>query len=225
MQAVRGGDIEMDMQNALEAAEKHARLRDGEKLVDVAAVAIEEQKANGQGYALYKLKNKNKALFVQTIQENLDVLIRKEFLTNAELGFLFSLMPLVQLHSNGITDRETGQFMTVSEIAKYLKRDRTGISATIQSLLVKGILFELIDSQEIKEHKRSVTRRPLFMNPEIIYAGDRNRINATLSKLVIEFDKLEKKKVLLSWKLWIKNGEEFGRLYSRKSYLEFKKLK
>ena len=54
------------------------------------------------------------------------------------------------------------------------------------------------------------------MNPEIIYAGDRNRINATLSKLVIEFDKLERKKVLLMWKLWIKNGEEFGRLYHQK---------
>lgn len=89
MQAVGVGDIKMDMHDALETAEKHARLRDGEKLVDVAAVAIEEQKANEQGYALYKLKDKNKALFVQAIQENLDVLIRKEFLTNAELGFLF----------------------------------------------------------------------------------------------------------------------------------------
>lgn len=215
----------MDMRSTLETAEKHARLRDSGNVVDLAAVAMEEQKANEQGYALYKLKDKNKALFVQAIQENLDVLIRKEFLTNAELGFLFSLTPLVQLHSNGITDRGTGQFMTVSEIAKYLNRDRTGISSTIQNLLEKGILFELVDSQEIKEHKRSVTRRPLFMNPEIIYAGDRNRINATLSKLVIEFDKMERKKVLLTWKLWIKNGEEFGRLYNRKSYLEFKKMK
>ncbi|MFS0574961.1 helix-turn-helix domain-containing protein [Sporosarcina sp. 179-K 3D1 HS] len=215
----------MDMQNALEAAEKHARIRDGKNVVNLASVAQEEQKANEQGYGLYKLKDKNKALFVQAIQQNLDVLIRKEYLTNAELGFLFSLMPLVQLHSNGITDTETGQFMTVSDIAKYLKRDRTGISSMIQSLLEKGILLEIVDSQEIKEHKRSVTRRPIFMNPEIIYAGDRNRINATLSKLVIEFDKLERKKVLLMWKLWIKNGGEFGRLFTRKSYLEFKKKK
>ena len=209
----------------LESAEKNARIRERETVVDLASVTNEERKANEQGYGLYKLKDKNKALFVQAIQQNLDVLIRKEYLTNAELGFLFSLMPLVELHSNGITDPETGQFMTVSDFAKYLKRERTGFSSTIQSLLEKGILLEIVDSQEIKEHKRSVTRRPIFMNPEIIYAGDRNRINATLSKLVIEFDKLERKKVLLMWKLWIKNGEEFGRLFTRKSYLEFKKQK
>ena len=215
----------MYLKDNLDSAEKKAKLRENKTVVDLVSVANEERKANEQGYGLYKLEQKNKATFVQGIKDNLDVLIRTEYLTNAELGFLFSLSPLVEFHSNAVTDQETGQFMTVSDIAKYLKRDRTGISSTIQSLLEKGILLEIVDSQEIKEHKRSVTRRPIFMNPEIIYAGDRNRINATLSKLVIEFDKLERKKVLLMWKLWIKNGEEFGRLFTRKSYLEFKKKK
>ena len=34
----------MDMQDTLETAEKHARIRDGEKVVDLASVAQEEQK-------------------------------------------------------------------------------------------------------------------------------------------------------------------------------------
>ncbi|OZU89024.1 hypothetical protein CIL03_08380 [Virgibacillus indicus] len=87
----------------------------------------------------------------------------------------------------------------------------------------KGMLFEFADIQEIKEFKRNVTQRPLFMNPEIIYAGDRNRINATLARLVMEFDKLERQKVYLEWKLWLKNGSEFGKLYRRKTYLQLKK--
>ncbi len=208
---------------SLEEAEKKAKERDFAKNIDLVEVAKQEQLANDQGFGIYKLKEKNKAYFVQTIQENLEMIILNGYLSNAELGFLFSLFPMVQLHSNAIVKRDTGQFMTVSEIAKFLNRNRSGISTNIQSLLEKGILLEIVDAQEIKEYQRNVSKRPLFMNPELVYAGDRNKINATLAKLVFEFDKLERKKIMLPWKLFLKNGEEHAKLYSRKTYLEFKK--
>lgn len=63
------------------------------------------------------------------------------------------------------------------------------------------------------------------MNPEIVYRGNRNQVNATLARLVTEFDLLEKKRVLLDWKLWLKPGEKYGRLYRRKRYLELKKMR
>ncbi len=105
-------------------------------------------------------------------------------------------MPLVQFHSNAIINRETNEFMSVSEIARYLNRERSATSKTISQLLAKGMLFEFVNAQEIKAHKRNISQRPLFMNPEIIYAGDRNRINATLARLVMEFDILERKKCI-----------------------------
>ena len=213
----------MNMKDQLESAEKKARARESETVVDLVSVTKEERKANEQGYGLYKLEQKNKATFVQGIKDNLDVLIRNEYLTNAELGFLFSLSPLVEFHSNAVTDQETGQFMTVSDLANYLNRSRESCSRVLSKLIEKGMIYEFVDAQEIKEFNRNVSRRPLFMNPEIIYAGDRNKVDATLSKLIINFERLERKKILLPWKLWIHHNEEHGKLYRRKTYLEFKK--
>ncbi|TMN20864.1 MarR family transcriptional regulator [Lentibacillus cibarius] len=212
-----------NLRQSLSEAEGKARSSSLQQEVDLSEVTQQETKANQQGYGIYKLKQKNKALFCQAIQENLDIVIQSKHLTNSELGLLLSLMPLVQFHSNAIINRETNEFMSISEIARYLNRERTATSKTVSRLLAKGMLFEFVNAQEIKVHKRSVSQRPLFMNPEIIYAGDRNRINATLARLVMEFDILERKKVYLAWKLWLKNGHEFGRLYRRKTYLQFKR--
>ncbi|MFC3041624.1 hypothetical protein ACFOGI_15360 [Virgibacillus xinjiangensis] len=213
----------MNRKNDFQQAEHQARRRDAQNHIDLTTISLEENKANEQGYGLFKLKKKNHAPFCQAIQENLDTVIKSKLLTNSEIGLLLSLMPLVQLHSNAIIDRESNEFMSISNIARYLDRERTSTSKLISRLLQKGMLFEFANVQEIKEYKRSVTQRPLFMNPEIIYSGDRNRINATLSRLVMEFDRLERKKVHLPWKLWLKNGSEFGRLYRRKTYLQLKK--
>ncbi|MFD2760470.1 hypothetical protein [Lentibacillus juripiscarius] len=212
-----------NLRKSFSEAEAKARSSTMQQAVDLSEVTQQETKANQQGYGLYKLKQKNKALFCQAIQENLDIVIQSKHLTNSELGLLLSLMPLVQFHSNAIINRETNEFMSVSEIARYLNRERSATSKTISQLLAKGMLFEFVNAQEIKAHKRNISQRPLFMNPEIIYAGDRNRINATLARLVMEFDILERKKVYLAWKLWLKNGHEFGRLYRRKTYLQFKR--
>lgn len=190
--------------------------------VNVSNVSLEESKANNLGYGLYKIRDKNKARFCQAIQENLDVIIQSKHLSNSELGFLLSMMPLVQLHSNAIIDHKDNRFLSISEIARYLGRERTATSKIIAELLNKGMLFEFADIHEIKQHKRNVTQRPLFMNPEVIYAGDRNRISSTLARLVMEFDKLERQKVYLQWKLWLSNGNRFGKLYRRKTYLEYK---
>ncbi|WP_067729910.1 helix-turn-helix domain-containing protein [Oceanobacillus damuensis] len=190
--------------------------------VNLSSVSQEEKKANDQGYGLYKLRDKNKARFCQAIQENLSAIIKARHLTNSEIGVLLSLMPLVQLHSNAIIDHNNNHFLSISEIARYLGRERSATSKIITQLLNKGMLFEFADVQEIKQYRRNVTQRPLFMNPELIYAGDRNRINATLARLVMEFDKLERQKVYLEWKLWLKNGHEFGKLYRRRTYLDYK---
>lgn len=215
------------LQRSLSEAESNAKKRDieveNEKYVDIEVVNEMEERANKLGYGLYKIHNKNQAGFIQTIYENWDIVIRNQYLTNAELAFLISIQPLIEYQVNAIINKETGQFMTVSEIAKYMNKDRTGVSRIIQSLIRKGILFEFVNVEELREFNRNVTSRTLFVNPELFYAGDRNKIDGTLAMLVSQYDKLEKDGLLLSWKVWKKQGHTFGKLYRRKTYLEIKK--
>ncbi|WP_193065505.1 hypothetical protein [Oceanobacillus oncorhynchi] len=178
-----------------------------------------EQRAHAQGFGIYKINQKNKAVFTQTINDNLETLISSEHLTNAEYTFLFLLMPFVELHSNAIVNAD-GQFMSISQLAATLKRERTRTSKTVSQLLEKGIIFEFVNAQEIKKYKRNISQRPLFLNPEIIFRGDRNRVNATLTRLIMQFDILEAAGIKLKWKLYIRSGEEYGKLYTRKTYLK-----
>lgn len=194
-----------------------------DKTINLAEVNQQEKNANERGYGLYKIKDSNKAPFGQIISDNIDVLRAHDYLTGSDKIFLFDVEPLIEMHSNGIVHRETSQFMSVSNIAAYLRKNVSRTSTTINRLINKGVLYELTNTQELKQFGRSVTQRPLFMNPEIIYKGNRNKINATLSRLVINLDPFERQKIYLPWKVWAHPNEEFGRLYRRKTYLKYKK--
>lgn len=229
-QQCQGGVELMLLQDSLRQVERGARERDlqiaeqqdslekGLKIVD----EIEKQ-ADELGYMLIKKSGKNHSIFTQNISDNIEIIVRENYLTMNELGFLMSIQPLIEYQINAIMNKETNSFMTVSEIAKYLRRDRTGVSRTISSLLEKGILFEFVNVQEIKKFNRNVSSRTLFVNPELFYSGDRNKIDGTLATLVSEYDQLENNGIKLDWKVWKKSGRSFGRLYSRKRYLEFKR--
>lgn len=194
-----------------------------ESSIDLDIVNQIDQKAKNAGYSLIKTRGINRASFTQLIDDNWDLLTQKGYLTNQESGFMLDITPLIQFQTNAIADVETGQFLTVSCIAKYLKRDRSGVSRMINSLTEKGILFEFVDVEEIKKYKRNIHERPLFVNPELFYKGNRNRIDAALVTLVDHFDKLEKSKVLLAWKVFRKPNESFGQLYRRKTFLKLKR--
>lgn len=138
----------MSLKETLEQAEINAKKRDRlveeEKYINLEIVNEIEEKANKLGYSLYKIKDMNHASFTQTINDNWDIIIRNNYLTTGELAFILSIQSLIEFNSNAIVCRKTGQFMTVSEIAKYLNRDRSGVSQTIQSLLEKGVLLNLL---------------------------------------------------------------------------------
>ncbi|MFS8580971.1 MAG: hypothetical protein LOD88_13225, partial [Novibacillus thermophilus] len=114
-------------------------------------------------------------------------------------------------------------FMSVSEIAECLNCTREHVSKIINKLIEKGIVYEFANTDEIREFGRPVTERPLFVNPEIVFCGERNRINPTLARLAMRYDKLEKKGVLLEWKVWLHSGKEYGKLVKRKTFLKYKK--
>src|SRR5690625_1389092 len=220
------------LQKSLKQADKNAKGRDlqmveqQESLEKGLEVIDEvEKQAEELGYIIIKKSNKNHSIFTQNISDNIEIIVRENYLRMNELGFLMSIQPLIEYQINAIMNKKTNSFMTVSELAQYLNRDRTGVSRTISSLLEKGILFEFVNVQEIKKFNRNVSSRTLFVNPELFYSGDRNKIDGTLATLVSEYDPLEKNGIKLDWKVWRKRGHSFGRLYSRKTYLEFKRNK
>lgn len=193
------------------------------KPVNLAEVNEQEKNANERGYGLYKIKDVNKAPFGQTISDNIDILRQHNYLTGGEKIFLFDVNPLIEMNSNGLVNRNNGKFMTVSGIAKYMKKSVPGISTVVNQLIKKGVLYELTNTQELKLFGRVITQRPLFMNPEIIYKGNRNKVNATLSRLAMNLDPFERQKILLKWKIWIPPNGEYGKLYERKTYLKYQK--
>lgn len=215
------------MIESLQQAEQRANKRDLDRNIDLTVVAQEEQKANANGYTIVKKKKTSKVAFAQIIQPNLAYLTSKSYLTNAEMAFLLSLTNFVELHSNAIVQKRfvgdryesNGQFCTVSYIAEALGKNLSNTSKLINELINKSIIFEFVDAYEIKMYGRVVSERPLFFNPEIVYAGDRDKINATLAKLVMQYNRLEKNKMYLPYKLLIQPNQEYGKIVTRKYYL------
>ncbi|QGG46340.1 MarR family transcriptional regulator [Heliorestis convoluta] len=197
----------------------------------------EEDRVNDYGFSLVRFKRKNKALFSQIISENVHYLSINNYLSSPERAFLFFLSSVLEMHSNALMipidktkykkeDKNSllGMYMTISDICRIFKISRTQASKNINALLKKGIVLEYVNSSMKEKHGRVVGERPLFLNPEIIFAGDRNRINAILAKLVMEADVLERESMKLPWKVWLSPHDEYARLVTRKKYLEYKKV-
>lgn len=210
------------LQQSFLDAERNARKRDMERKIDIDSLSRELKKASEQNMKIVHVTPRNPAGFVQVIAENLNYIIESEYLSTSELAFLMSIMGRTEMHSNAVVDSD-GRYMTITALAESTKYSVRQARSLISSLLEKGVIYEFVDAQQLKRHGRVVEERPLYLNPEIIFCGDRNRINATLCRLVINADPLERRKILLPWKLWMDPGAEYGRLYRRKTWLKKRK--
>lgn len=211
----------MKLKRDLDKAELRAKQR-AEVQLDV--VNAEAAKANDKGFMLVKKPEANRTLFSQNISENIEYLNEKKYLTGAENSFVFKLAPYLQTNTNALTDRKTGQFFSVSDIAKKLGISRTNASLIIDGLLHKGILYEFVNAVEWKVYGRTVTQRPFFMNPEIICCGDKSKLDAGIVDLMVHYNILERKGIKLPIKAVRLPNARYGKLISRKQYLEIRKL-
>jgi hypothetical protein len=182
----------------LERAEKNARLRDiqNSKVLteDELRLANElQEKANARGMKLVpERKVKNKARFVQIIQENWSYLLVKQYLKNEEIVFLMNLIPFIGFGSNAIVDNPKKKQpipITQRELARVLGTSETKISRVVKGLFTKGIIAR---SESCVENS-NVKSYALFINPHVLYAGDRDNIEEGLK---IQFVKLMKAEVL-----------------------------
>jgi len=187
-------------------AEKKARKRDFdlEKLqyaLDHGGVPQEfienamELLSKATGKELYigtKRSPQSKVRFVQIMQDNLNFLYENGYLTGREKIFLMEIMPYVAFDSNGIVldiKAKNPIPANISEIADLIGADRSNTSKTINSLKRKGLLFKGESGLEGNNAKAYA----IFINPHVIYAGDKDNVNEALK---IMFHKAMKMPIL-----------------------------
>lgn len=207
-------------------SELASRKRDFANEINIDSLSRQMSTIQESGLRVIPLESKNKAQFAQIITPNMRHLVKMQYLTTAEQSFLTAISGYIEMHSNAIVSFENdklGQYLKVVDIANLLNYSERQSSRLINALINKGIIYECVDSLTIRKYGRVVEERPLFLNPEIIFCGNRNRINATLCRLIINTDHLERKGAKLPWKLWIEPGYECGKLYRRDTWLRKKK--
>uniref|UniRef100_UPI00402A658C MarR family transcriptional regulator n=1 Tax=Bacillus sp. DX2.2 TaxID=3073452 RepID=UPI00402A658C len=169
----------------LKQAEKNARLRD----IEYSKILSEEEmylanelqaKAGSRGMKLVPEKKiKNKAKFVQLLQLNWEYLRQKDYMTGEEKIFLLDIQAYIGLHSNAIVDDITKKYaspLNITQIGEVLGTSRTKVSRVINSLVKKGILAKAESGVE----GNNVKAYAIYVNPNIIYAGNRDDVQGAL---------------------------------------------
>ncbi|MEK4504312.1 MULTISPECIES: MarR family transcriptional regulator [unclassified Bacillus (in: firmicutes)] len=192
-----------------EDAEKNARKRDLEieyknfekKYNNVSKTELEtamETVAKATGKELYigtKKSSQSKVRFAQFLQRNWEFLRNEKYFTSEEKIFLTDVQPNISMHSNAIVDdimRKPANALTIQGLADCLNTSRTKISRIVNSLIKKGILAKAVsgDTTNVNQAKDYV----LFINPNIIYVGDKNEIG---EHLILMFKKQMKDNPIL----------------------------
>ncbi|HCL0440808.1 helix-turn-helix domain-containing protein [Bacillus cereus] len=186
-QKAKQRDLEIEKQQFIE---EHNGVDQGE--VDEALKILSRATGGKEIYIGTKKSPQSKVRFAQIIQENLKTLSKQDYLTLSEKGFLIDIMPYVSFHSNALVfdiKAKNTMSMNISELAKELERPRDRVNKTVNSLVKKGLLAKAesgIESNNVKSYS-------LFVNPHIIYAGDKDNV---LEHLKIIFSKAMKMDIL-----------------------------
>lgn len=139
-----------------------------------------------------KRSPQSKVRFAQSMQENLGFLYKEKYLTNKEKVFLSDITPYIAFSSNCIVHDIKAKNpvpANISEIAKLIGTTRANASLAINSLVKKGLLFKGESGIEGNNAKAFA----VFVNPHVIYAGDKDNVNEALQ---VMFHKAMKMSIL-----------------------------
>lgn len=176
-----------------EKAERNAKQRDLEieKLkyaLDHGGISQEDLESalallgKGTGKELYigtKKSPQSKVRFAQFLQNNWEFLRKNKYLTAREKTFLIDIVPSIAFDSNCIVlDMKAKNPVpaNVSEIASLIGSNRSNTSVVINSLKRKGIIAKAESGIEGNNAKAYA----IFINPHVIYAGDKDNVNESL---------------------------------------------
>jgi hypothetical protein len=143
------------------------------------AIALLSKVTGKEHYIGTKRAPQSRVRFVQSMQENLQFLYEKEYLTGREKIFLMDITPYIAFSSNCIVLDIKAKNPTpanITEIAKLIGASRQPTSTVINSLVRKGILFKGESGVEGNNAKAYA----IFVNPHVLYAGDKESVNEAL---------------------------------------------
>lgn len=148
-------------------------------------------KATGKDlYVGTKRSPQSKVRFAQSMQNNLGFLYKQDYVTNKEKVFLTDIIPYIAFSSNCIVHdiKEKNPVpANISEIAKLIGITRQNTSLAVNSLVKKGLLFKGDSGVEGNNAKAYA----IFVNPHIIYAGDKDNVNEALKVMFYKAMKMK----------------------------------
>lgn len=160
--------------------------------IDQAMKILSMATGNKELYIGTKRSPHSKVRFAQNLQENVGFLNKNKYLTGREKIFLNDITPYIAFSSNCIVlDIKVKNPVpaNITEIANIIESDRSNTSKVINSLVKKGILFKGESGIEGNNAKAYA----IFVNPHVIYAGDKDHVNEALQ---VMFYKAMKMKIL-----------------------------
>ncbi|KXY40013.1 hypothetical protein AT268_28060 [Bacillus cereus] len=140
-----------------------------------------------------KRSSQSKVKFAQFIQDNWDYALENAFFTDEEMLFLLRIQRFLQFKSNCIVNdihSRNALPMSQKQIADRLKTDKSKISRIVNSLVQKGVI---VKANGHKPEGVKARTYALFINPNIIYSGERDNVETTLKALFINSKSLFKK--------------------------------
>jgi len=150
-------------------------------------------KATGKDIGIYtKRSPQSKVRFAQMLQDNLEFLISEKYLTGSEKIFLLDIIPHIAFSSNCIVleiKAKNPVPANITEISKLICTERSHTSRIITSLTKKGLVAKAESGIEGNNAKAYA----IFINPHIIYAGDKDNVNDALQ---VMFNKAMKMNIL-----------------------------
>jgi predicted transcriptional regulator len=178
-------------------AEQNARLRDLEVEKEKSKEdhhGIEQEEVNqametlskATGKDIYigtKRSPKSKVKFAQFIQDNWDYALENNYFTDEQMLFLLRVQRYMQFKSNCIVDdihSRSAVPLTQKAIAQRLKTSAPKVSRIVNELVDKGVI---VKAQGQKMEGNNARTYALFINPNIIYSGERDNIETTLKAL------------------------------------------
>lgn len=130
-----------------------------------------------------KRSPQSKVRFVQLIQDNWNYALETGFFTDEEILFLLRIQRFLQFKSNCIVDdihSRSAVPMSQKQIAERLKTDKSKVSRIVNRLVDKGVIVKANGHKAEGVNARTYA---LFINPNIIYSGERDNVETTLQAL------------------------------------------
>lgn len=175
---------ERDLQNQKEKF-KHDHHGVDQEEVNKSMQTLSKATGGKEVFIATKRSPQSKVRFVQLIQDNWNYALETGFFTDEEMLFLMRIQRFLQFKSNCIVDdihSRSAVPMTQKQVAEQLKTDKSKVSRLVNRLVDKGVI---VKAQGQKVEGNNARTYALFINPNIIYSGERDNVETTLKALFI----------------------------------------